>query len=196
MSEVNIYEVFKNNFLKCLREEHSGRQDLIRRCSSAFVNAKTNQKKFLILIGQTMFEDGKNWNGEFLLNDKKATESILKLFNDSFENKSIFESFDEKFFNITKAIKFFYQISKLYTNLVSKDRLFHEVLISLLFSTKYEKDKNDYVNSIINIVSTKKKGKYQYEELLNLIDKNYIETNDFISEFVKIFLENESKYSQ
>ena len=194
MSEINIYEVFKNNFLKCLREEHSGRIVLIKRCSSAFVNAKTNQKKFLILIGQTMFEDGNNWNGEIILNDKKATELILKLFNDSFKNKSIFEGFDQKFYNITKAIKFFYEISKLYTNIVSKDKLFHEILISLIFKSKYEKDKNDYVNSIINIVSSKKKGKYQYKELLNLIDKHYIETNDFISEFVKIFLENESKY--
>ena len=196
MSEINIYEVFKNNFLKCLREENSGRIVLIKRCSSAFVNAKTNQKKFLILIGQTMFEDGNNWNGEIILNDKKTTELILKLFNDSFKNKSIFEGFDQKFYNITKAIKFFYKISKLYTKIVSKDKLFHEILISLIFKSKYEKDKNDYVNSIINIVSSKKKGKYQYKELLNLIDKHYIETNDFISEFVKIFLENESKYSQ
>ena len=194
MSEINIYEDFKNNFLKCLREEHSGRTVLINRCTSAFVNAKTNQKKLLILIGQTMFEDGNNWNGEIILNDKKATELILKLFNDSFKNKSIFEDFEQKYYNITKAIKFFYEISKLYTNLVSKDKLFHEILISLIFKSKYEKDKNDYVNSIINIVSSKKKGKYQYNELLNLIDKHYIETNDFISEFVKIFLDNESKY--
>ena len=194
MNENNIYEIFQKNFYKCLKEENSGRSILIKRCLSVFLNAKTNYKKFFILIGQTMFEDAIKYNGEIILNSQYTTDSIIKLFNDSYKNELKIENFEQYFFNLTKTMKFFYELSKIYSILFPKKRNFHEVFLSFIFKKKYEEDKLDCINSIINYVSSNLKEKYKYEELLNLIEQNYIETNDFISEFVKLFLDNDSKY--
>ena len=132
MNENNIYEIFQKNFYKCLKEENSGRSILIKRCLSVFLNAKTNYKKFFILIGQTMFEDAIKYNGEIILNSQSITDSIIKLFNDSYKNELKIENFEQYFFNLTKTMKFFYEVSKIYSKLFPKKRNFHEVFLSFI----------------------------------------------------------------
>ena len=46
MNVQNIYETLKKNFNKCLSEEKSGRKDLLSKCTSALLNAKSNKKNY------------------------------------------------------------------------------------------------------------------------------------------------------
>ena len=190
MNVQNIYETLKKNFNKCLSEEKSGRKDLLSKCTSALLNAKSNKKKLLILLGQMILEDDNN--RKLILNDNDIIDSAIKLINNAFENNLNDDIFSQKFFNLSKTMNFFYQVSKLYVKLFSNEFQFHEIFISLISKTKYEKNKIDYINSLRILITNNTIEKYKYEELLQYIDKNYDNKNDFKMEYIKLFLKNDS----
>ena len=191
----DIYETFKINFLKCLKEEKSGRKNLVSRCSSALLNTKSNLKKMLILFGQVMFKNDNDYEKELIVNNKDITDSAIKLFNDALSNKINENDFFSKLINLSKAIHFFYEVSKLYAKIFLIESEYHEVFTSLIFKKKYQNDKNDYVNSISILISGVSIDKFKYEELLNYINKNYNNEKDFIKEYITLFLNDKINYS-
>ena len=147
MSIENIYKIFSNNFCNYLQKE-SGRTNLFSRCIRALLNTKLDKIKFLILFGQEMLDKSYNYNKQVILNDINITNSIIKLINEAYNNNLDDDNFKNQFFNLSKTIYFFYQISKLYTNLFSNETKLHEIFTCLIFKKICDEDKNDYINSL------------------------------------------------
>ena len=190
----DIYETFKINFLNCLKAEKSGRKNLLSRCSCALSNTKSNLKKLLLLFGQVMFRNENDYDKELIVNDKNVTESAIKLINDALSGRVNENDFFSQFINLSKTINFFYRVSELYAKIFLIENAYHEVFSSLIFKKKYQKDKTDYINSISILISGVNKEKYKYEELLDYINKNYNNEKDFISEYIKLFLDDKMNY--
>ena len=190
----DIYETFKINFLNCLKAEKSRRKNLLSRCSSALSNTKSNLKKLLLLFGQVMFRNENDYDKELIVNDKNVTESAIKLINDALSGRVNENDFFSQFINLSKTINFFYRVSELYAKIFLIENAYHEVFSSLIFKKKYQKDKTDYINSISILISGVNKEKYKYEELLDYINKNYNNEKDFISEYIKLFLDDKMNY--
>ena len=190
----DIYETFKINFLNCLKAEKSGRKNLLSRCSSALSNTKSNLQKLLLLFGQVMFRNENDYDKELIVNDKNVTESAIKLINDALSGRVNENDFFSQFINLSKTINFFYRVSELYAKIFLIENAYHEVFSSLIFKKKYQKDKTDYINSISILISGVNKEKYKYEELLDYINKNYNNEKDFISEYIKLFLDDKMNY--
>ena len=187
MTDENIFQIFQKNFRDCLERE-PGRKDLFQRCTRALVNAKTDRTKLLILFGQVILNKSFEYNKEVILNDD-ITKSVIKLINEESDKEFI-----KKLVNLSKTIDFFYNIAKLYVDLFSNENKLHEIFTSLLFKTKYDKDENDYVNSIRICLTNNIIEKFKYEEILSYIDKNYDNNKNFQDEYIKLFLQNDSKY--
>ena len=149
----------------------------------------------LILFGQVMFKNDNDYEKELIVNNKDITDSTIKLFNDALSNKINENDFFSKLINLSKAINFFYEVSKLYTKIFLIESEYHEVFTSLIFKKKYQNDKNDYVNSISILISGVNIDKFKYEELLNYINKNYNNEKDFIKEYITLFLNDKINYS-
>ena len=190
----DIYETFKINFLNCLKAEKSRRKNLLSRCSSALSNTKSNLKKLLLLFGQVMFRNENDYDKELIVNDKNVTEPAIKLINDALSGRVNENDFFSQFINLSKTINFFYRVSELYAKIFLIENAYHEVFSSLIFKKKYQKDKTDYINSISILISGVNKEKYKYEELLDYINKNYNNEKDFISEYIKLFLDDKMNY--
>ena len=190
----DIYETFKINFLNCLKAEKSRRKNLLSRCSCALSNTKSNLKKLLLLFGQVMFRNENDYDKELIVNDKNVTESAIKLINDALSGRVNENDFFSQFINLSKTINFFYRVSELYAKIFLIENAYHEVFSSLIFKKKYQKDKTDYINSISILISGVNKEKYKYEELLDYINKNYNNEKDFISEYIKLFLDDKMNY--
>ena len=190
----DIYETFKINFLNCLKAEKSRRKNLLSRCSCALSNTKSNLKKLLLLFGQVMFRNENDYDKELIVNDKNITESAIKLINDALSGRVNENDFFSQFINLSKTINFFYRVSELYAKIFLIENAYHEVFSSLIFKKKYQKDKTDYINSISILISGVNKEKYKYEELLDYINKNYNNEKDFISEYIKLFLDDKMNY--
>ena len=190
----DIYETFKINFLNCLKAEKSGRKNLLSRCSCALSNTKSNLKKLLLLFGQVMFRNENDYDKELIVNDKNVTESAIKLINDALSGRVNENDFFSQFINLSKTINFFCRVSELYAKIFLIENAYQEVFSSLIFKKKYQKDKTDYINSISILISGVNKEKYKYEELLDYINKNYNNEKDFISEYIKLFLDDKMNY--
>ena len=190
----DIYETFKINLLNCLKAEKSGRKNLLNRCTCALSNTKSNLKKLLLLFGQVMFRNENDYDKELIVNDKNITESAIKLINDALSGRVNENDFFSQFINLSKTINFFYRVSELYAKIFLIENAYHEVFSSLIFKKKYQKDKTDYINSISILISGVNKEKYKYEELLDYINKNYNNEKDFISEYIKLFLDDKMNY--
>ena len=130
MSIENIYKIFSNKFCNYLQKE-SGRTNLFSRCIRALLNTNLDKIKFLILFGQVMLDKSYNYNKQVILNDINITNSIIKLINEAYNNNLDDDSFKNQFFNLSKTIYFFYQISKLYINLFSNETKLHEIFTYL-----------------------------------------------------------------
>ena len=190
----DIYKTFSLNFFNYIKKEKSNRKSWLSRCTSALINAKLISKKLLILFGKTMLTENEIYNSELIINDATVTKSAIKLINDVLSNRVKENDFLSKLMNLSKIINFFYQFSKLYAKIFEIETEYYEIFTSLLFQKSYENDKNDYVNSIGILISGDTKDKYQYEELLEYINKNYNNQKDFINEYIRIFLDGEKNY--
>jgi len=78
-----------------------------------------------------MLDKSYNYNKQVILNDINITNSIIKLINEAYNNNLDDDSFKNQFFNLSKTIYFFYQISKLYINLFSNETKLHEIFTYL-----------------------------------------------------------------
>ena len=156
--------------------------------------SKPDKTKFLILFGQVIFDNNFNYNNEVILNDKKITNSVIKLINEAFRTNIDDNKFKDKLFNLSKIFDFFYKITKLYVDLFSNETKLYEIFTSFLFKRKYDEDKNDYINPFRILVTNNKIEKFKYEELLSYISNNYDNKNNFKDEYIKLFLLNNSSY--
>ena len=190
----DIYKIFSLNFFNYIKKEKSNRKSWLSRCTSALINAQLSSKKLLILFGKTMFTENEIYNNELLINDATVTKSVIKLINDVLSNRVNENDFLSKLMNLSKIINFFYQVSKLYAKIFAIENEYYEIFTSLLFQKIYQNDKNDYVNSIGILISGDTKDKYQYEELLEYINKNYNNQTDFINEYIRLFFDGEKNY--
>ena len=187
---MKIFTKFSHKIFVITYKRNLKRTNLYSRCIRTLLNTKLDKIKFLILFGQVMLDKSYNYNKQVILNDINITNSIIKLINEAYNNNLDDDSFKNQFFNLSKTIYFFYQISNLYINLFSNETKLHEIFTCLIFKKKYDEDKNDYINSIGILFTDNKKKKF--EELLIYINKNYDNKNDFKLEYIKLF--NEQSY--
>ena len=191
----NTFENFRKSLSEYLKSVYSLRKNsFTNKCLSASINEKSPQKKLAILVGQELFVDGERYNGETLLNDKELTESAAKLLSEALIDKLNPENFNEKFFKLSKVIHFFYEFSKIYSEIFHNLNIWPEIFVILLFKKKYEKNQVDLINSIGILASHNFKEKYEYDKLKEKIVNQYDINNNIISEYFKIFFEEINEY--
>ena len=194
MKDEELLKGFKHNLFECLKKSHYKRNNIFKnKCENSFINEKSSAKKLLILFGEKIFNDGENYNNEIILKNINLTESAIKLLNESSENKINSDDFDKQFFGLSKEINFFYLFSRIYCKIFLNENEWYKIFINFLFQKEYEQNK-DIINDICCLLGYFYNKKLNYEELLNIINENYIKENDIISEYVKIFMNNKIEY--
>ena len=184
----DLINSFEKYFIEYINSFKCNRSSLYSRALNAYLKDKSPTKKFCTLIAKEIIEDKNKYYTENYFFNISLRNNLIKIIYDAMKTDLEYPNFISELCKISKVIEFIYKISKSYSEIFhnNKNDILYDYFIRFLFRKKYDEN---LINKIGNLYGFTL-NRIKFEDFIQKISSQYINENDILKEYIKIFLLN------